>query len=1015
MDSLVAFLSRHLRPVLFGALLLLGAGVLALFHLKREIEPRLRLDYAVVTASLPGSSAQELAETVTLPVENELRRTAGVATFDSRTVDGLAVFTVKFDKHAGDTLEIRERLRNRLAELRTSLSGNIVGLTGPRIDDTAATPCDFVAGIAAPEGDLAKLRAALPEVTRALRASPLVGDIDVTGLPADRIVVSYNDAELADAGFSPQLVAGMLKSQSFVAPGGYFDDAKTLAGVHTDARLKTLDDLRAVGVLDPVTGRATALDRILDVKVEARTPAAPVVTVAGKPGIRLAVTRAAGADLEKFSAAVRAALETSGTKAGLAKPVVLLDNAAFIRDDYRGFTDGLLTGGVILLVLLVAFMGLRTGALVALTVPLVVLCTLAALLLFGFKLNIVVLAALTIATGVVVDNHIVVAQFVSRRLKRGDARPVALAETFRVLAGPLLAATLVAVAGFLPVLLADHLAGEYLADIVPVMAIALFFSYLFAFTLTPFLCGASNAETGFVAKLEHGYIAALTRILGKPGRVLVVATVVSAAGIALFATRPSSFFPANDRTLLAVEILRPAGTSQNAVAADLAAVDARIADTLQKTGTAAGASRLTLAGGGIPRFSENMAPAFAAPNSGVALIAFDTPAATEKFRYAFGKDFASPGAVVRLRAIGGGPQAAWPVKVVLHGSPEALAVAAPKAEEFLTFTAEEKALGVFPGLSGAHRETGGDIAKWRVTPKRRESADKAVTPADTALALNSVVNGLPCFEIGSGDLAMPVIVRAKRTSADPADNLKDAYVYPAKGRPCLLSDVATVETYKAPACVERERGEAVVTFVADAAPGTNPYDAENNAVAALAKSLPAGVTVTSEGLAKSAAEATHALLVVTPWALAAIFLVLLVQTRSFRLNLVVLSVILFGVAGAGFGLALTGTAAGFMPLIGLTAMAGIAVNVAIVMTASLADSESDKTVSSVETRLARAAGERVEPILLSILCAVGGMAPLYFFGGPLWHGMVITLVSGLLLAAALLVFVIPAAFRMLKR
>lgn len=1012
MDSLVSFLSRHLRPVLFGALLLLGAGVLALFHLKREIEPRLRLDYAVVTAALPGSSAQELAETVTRPVEDELRRTAGVATFDSRTVDGLAVLTVKFDKHAGDTLEIRERLRNRLAELRTTLSGNIVGLTGPRIDDTAATPCDFVAGIEAPDGGLAKLREALPAVTRALRESPLVGDVEVSGLPANRIVVGYTDAELADAGFAPQLVAGLLKSQSFVAPGGYFDDAKSLAGVHTDARLKTLDDLRAVGVLDPVTGRATALDRILDVKVEARSPAAPVVTVAGKPGIRLAVTRAAGADLEKFSAAVRAALEISGTKAGLAKPVVLLDNAAFIRDDYRGFTDGLLTGGVILLVLLVAFMGLRTGALVALTVPLVILCTLAALLLFGFTLNIVVLAALTIATGVVVDNHIVVAQFVSRRLARGESRHAALGETFRKLAGPLLAATLVAVAGFLPVLLADHLAGEYLADIVPVMAIALFFSYLFAFTLTPFLCGAGNAETKFVAKLEHGYIRVLTRLLGKPRLVLAAATLVTAAGIAAFVTRPSSFFPANDRTLLAVEILRPAGTSQDMVAADLAAVDARIADLLQKTGTASGASRLTLAGGGIPRFSENMAPAFAAPNSGVALIAFDTPAATAKFRDAWGNDFALPGAAVRLRAIGGGPQAAWPVKLVLHGTPEALAAAAPEAEKLLGALRIRGSLHL---LSGLHRENGGDIAKWRVTPKRRECADKGVTPADIAMALNSVVNGLPCFELGSGDLTMPVIVRAKRTTTDPVDNLKDAYVYPAKGRPCLLSDVATVETYKAAACIERERGDAVVTFVADATPGSNPYDAEINAATTLAYSLPAGVTVSSEGLAKSASEATHALLVVTPWALAAIFLVLLVQTRSFRLNLVVLSVILFGVAGAGFGLALTGTAAGFMPLIGLTAMAGIAVNVAIVMTASLADSESDKTVSSVETRLARAAGERVEPILLSILCAVGGMIPLYIFGGPLWHGMVITLVSGLLLAAALLIFVIPAAFRLLRR
>jgi len=88
-----------------------------------------------------------------------------------------------------------------------------------------------------------------------------------------------------------------------------------------------------------------------------------------------------------------------------------------------------------------------------------------------------------------------------------------------------------------------------------------------------------------------------------------------------------------------------------------------------------------------------------------------------------------------------------------------------------------------------------------------------------ALALNATLNGLPAVELGTADTATPVIVRGKHTSADPVDNLKDAYVYPAKGRPCLLSDVADVEKYRDAACIERRHGETVVTLVADAATG----------------------------------------------------------------------------------------------------------------------------------------------------------------------------------------------------
>ena len=1018
MNGVVNCLTRHLRSVLFLALVLLVAGVLAALHPRRELEPAVTTHYAVITAALPGSTAQELQEMVTRPIEEVLRQTTGITDYRSRTGDGFCVVTVEIDHRAGSAVEIRERLRNRLTVLRQDMTRNITGLDGPRLDDSSSTTYDLIAGLPAPGGDLQRLREVLPAITRDLAALPGVDAIETIGLPADQIIVEYRDAELANAGFSPQLLCGLLRAQSFLAPGGYLEEAGKLSCVHTDARLRTADELCEISVLDPVAGRPTTLDRLMDVKSARRSPPNPEVTVGGKSGICLAIARRAGTDPGEFSALLRQRLSRACAQAGLGAPVVLLDNAAFITRDYRNFMGGLAVSGGIILLLLVAIMGLRTGSLVAVMIPLVIFSTLATLQMAGVTINLVVLAALTIASGIVIDNHIVVAQYLARRLHRGMPRLAATAETFRILAGPLLAATLTALAGFLPVILADHIAGEYLADLVPVMAVALFFSYLYAFTVTPFLCQPSAASTPVVVRLEKGYRRVLASVLRRPLAAVGVTVILVAGGVLLLAARPSTFFPSNTRSMLAVEVLFPAGTAQERAAQTIQAVGVRIEKSLRDTGVAGSSCWMTLSGRGLPRFSRNMVPTPAAPHFATALVAVDRPRdfATfcESLRTSIVKamvPFGAPRPMLRIQAVSGGPQVSWPVQIRLSGSAEELVRVLPTAA---------KTLAGMPALTNLHQDGGGDVAKLVLVPKRRNAADKGVTPADIALAMNTVINGLPAFDLGSGDQAIPVLVRpkpARGATADQAENLRDAYVYPLKGLPCLLDDVADVKTVTAPACVERSRGIPSVTFVADSAPGASPYETERKAVDRLrcALSKTPGVTIESAGLAWTAAEADRALVAKLPWALAAMFLVLLFQTRSFRLNFIILATIPLGVAGAGLGLFLAGLPVGFMTLIGLTMMAGIVANVTIVMVASLTDREKGRdSAGAGDGPIIEAAADRVEPILLSIACAVGGMIPLYIVGGELWHSMVITVVAGLLAAALLLVCVVPAAYKMIR-
>ncbi|OVE81746.1 hypothetical protein BVY04_02560, partial [bacterium M21] len=228
-----------------------------------------------------------------------------------------------------------------------------------------------------------------------------------------------------------------------------------------------------------------------------------------------------------------------------------------------------------------------------------------------------------------------------------------------------------------------------------------------------------------------------------------------------------------------------------------------------------------------------------------------------------------------------------------------------------------------------------------------------------------------------------------------------------RGTPCILEDVADVQTKQAPALLLRRNGTACQAYLSSVEPGMNPYTAEQAAFNRVQQQLAGtGITVMADGLTRISGEANRALFTVIPWGIAGIILLLIIQTASLRYSVMIFLTIPFGILGSAIALYWTGESFGFMAILGITAMAGVAVNNAIVLVCGIRQAIDTSGGSSIPV-IIEAAGERIEPILLSSLCTIGGMIPLYIYGGAMWQPLAVAMAAGVPLAAFISLLTLP--------
>ncbi|MFJ2551895.1 efflux RND transporter permease subunit [Microbacterium sp. NPDC087591] len=463
-----------------ATLAIVALGLISMGSLKQELMPSLQAPMAFISAQSQGLAPEEMASSVTEPVEQAVRAVPGVTSVTSTTSSGGAQILVEWSFGENDEETLRT-IRSATESLKPSFpSGTEVQVASGGAGDLPAMVLS-----AGTSGDQETFGDALQQtVVPALKGVPGVRGVELAGQETQRITIDLRPADVTRLKVEPSTLGPILEAHGAALPAGQADSAEGPLSITVGSRLATLEDIQALPVPTP-EGAVTVAD-FADVSIET-VPAQTISRVNGNPSLTLQIIPSQGANVVDISHGVNAELDRLAPILK-AEFVTIFDQAPYIEQSIHDLSvEGGLGLLFAVLVILAFLRSWRSTVIAAVSIPLSLLITLVGLWWSGNTLNILTLGALTIAIGRVVDDSIVVIENISRRRGDGPLTTDGIVASVRQVAGAITASTLTTVAVFLPIAFVSGIAGQLFRPFAVTVSIALLASLVVSLTIVPVL------------------------------------------------------------------------------------------------------------------------------------------------------------------------------------------------------------------------------------------------------------------------------------------------------------------------------------------------------------------------------------------------------------------------------------------------------------------------------------------------------------------------------------------------
>ncbi|QPH54239.1 efflux RND transporter permease subunit [Pontivivens ytuae] len=1006
---LTRFAHTYQRLVFFIVAVLMGFGAYSYFTLPAQEDPQITIREAIVTTSYPGLSPERVEQLVTKPLERAIRRIPEVEEIRSSSLPGTSIIHVEvFDRYF-ELDQIWDDLRAEVDLARADLPE---GARRPIVADDVGDVAVVTAALRSSDHTLDELGDMTNHIRDQLYGEDGVKSIDIVGEQPERIYIETRNARLAELGVSTDAIVATLANQNIIRPGGQIDIGPRALIIEPTGDYRSLDQIGETLIALP-DGTSIPLRDIARIERELVDPASQSAFYQGDPAIVFAVAMQDGNNVLDFGPRIAERLE--GIQAGL--PVgMTLDVITFqpeqVEQAVYGVTINVLQTLGIVLAVVVLLLGLRTGLIVGAIVPIVMLSTLAVMGFLGLPLERMSLATLVIALGLLVDAGVVVAEDYKTRLGEGTDRDAALEQTGGELSLPLLSSTATTILVFLPLMLAEHVAGEYTRSISIVIAITLSISWLLAMTVTPVLSHRfAEADRGGKRPYYERMFDPLIRGYGRliegalKVRALFVGVMLAglAGGVALVATSPQSFFPDSDRAQLITYIYLPADVTTEATEAEVEA----LLPTLTQDRFDWLEDHVAYVGTGGPRFVLSLTPVDPAPNRAVMVMNVDRSEnldrAMSELRDHLATDFSHLQAHVTRMFLG--PTDSAILEVQVKGPDRAFV--------YETASRIEEIIATVPGARDIRQDWENRIPRVVVEVDQTRARRAGVTSADVAQSMSAYFSGRNVSEYREGDETIPIVARAVDEERMDMDRVRSLSIFGADGTVVPLMQVAEVSLQNGYARIEREgltrtvtvEGRSTLMGAEDMAPMIADQLDESRA------DLPPGHSIEFDGILVQSGEGRAALMVNMPLCLAIVVVLLIAQFNSFRRPLIILATVPLVVVGAGLGLRLFDAPFGFMPILGLLSLAGIILNNAIVLIDRIDIERAEGREGN--DAIVEAAKRRLRPILMTTVTTILGLLPLILSNDPLFYGMAVVMAGGLAVGTVLTLGFVPVLYSLL--
>ncbi|MCW3055265.1 MAG: hypothetical protein JWN14_4435, partial [Chthonomonadales bacterium] len=998
------------RPVTYVALVaILGLGILALFTLSRREDPDLQGRFVQIIALYPGANATQVEELVSDKLERSLLELDDIKTVRSTSRPGIAVLQAEASDQLHDMKKFRDELRNRMDDARGSLPRGVVSVdVNDRFADTSA----LVIGITwdgatdRQRGDLAR------KLRDRLRHLADIAEVNLVAEQDERVTVALSAQRLAQFALTPSQVTAAIAHRNALPDTG----GSVGAG---DARLRIqpsgdLADANALPdlILAAPNGHPVALREVATVKRDYADPPTQLLRVDGKPAVGISLTMRKGSNITTLGTKARKILAAMERELPAGARFHLLNDLPRSVDRRMGeFLTNLVSGVVLILVVLYLFMGKRAALIIGAMLPITILGTFALMFVFGREIQQISITALIIALGLVVDNSIVVVDNIERKLSLGLTPERAAIEGTDELRVPLLTSNLTTVASFAPILLLSGGVGEFIRDLGIVTSLATMISLLFNYTIAPliairFLRGAQEDRPNalrrsvlwLVDRLRDAISWLAERGLRRPGLTVTLALAGLLLALSVIPRLGTQFFPSAERDQFTVDVWLPEGRDIRATER----TTARIEEILRRhQGVRSVAGYI---GQGGPRFYYNINPE--APAANYAQIVVNTTSLEETHRLVpvvqQEIDATISEARVIARTLEQGPPVGAPIAVRITG--ESIADLRATGEQIKTL------LNATPGTLSASQDYGELPLVLRTDIDQNQAALAGLTSADIAQAAQMGFSGMTASVLREGEKEIPIQVRLDPAERADAQALADMPLPTSNGTVVPLRQVASLALVPQEGRILRRNHLRTLTVSAYS-------DGSRLASQTLADarkrldhlSLAPGVALGYGGEQEEVGKSFTELLLMLGVSLTANLIIVVWEFNSFRAALTILIAVPFSMIGAILGLFVTHQPFGFMAFLGITSLAGVVTNHAIVLFEYAL--EEQRHGGTLDQALLTAGRKRLRPILLTVALSIFGVLPQAFNGGSLWPPLAWSLIFGLLMSLVLTLVIVPAFYK----
>jgi len=1006
--NLSAWAVAHPALVLFLILAIGSAGAFSYLRLGRAEDPSFTIKLVVVSAIWPGATAKEMQEQVADPIEKKLQELPyfdKVQTYSKPSFTAMQVF-FKDNTPPAEVPQLFYQLRKKLSDIRANLPQNLIG---PNFNDEYGDVDSVLYMMTGKGADYAQLKKVAEAMRQRLLKVPGVTKVNLYGTQDEKIYVEFSHAKLATLGIAPQAIFDSLAKQNAVVPAGTVETSSQRVPLRVTG---ALDGAKAVAET-PVesNGRVFRLGDIATVKHGFVDPSSFEIRQQGEPALGIGVVTAKGANILALGEDVKKA--TDGFMASVPQGInitQIADQPLVVKHAVGEFVRSFIEALVIVLFVSFLALGLRTGIVVALSVPLVLAIVFVVMEAMSLDLHRITLGALIIALGLLVDDAIIAVEMMVVKMEQGWERTKAAAFAWESTAFPMLTGTLVTAAGFLPIGFANSSVGEYAGGIFWIVAIALVASWFVAVIFTPYI--GVKLLPDFVkpgqpihdphAIYETRIYRGLRRVIEwcVKHRITVVAATVGVfvASIVGFGHVQQQFFPLSERPELFLQIRLPEGTAFNVTRKTTAEAEKLLKDDDDV------ATYTAYVGQGSPRFWLGLNPQL--PNESFAeiVIVSKNVEARERIKAKIEKavhEGALNEARVRVDRFNFGPPVGFPVQFRVVG-PD-------------THKVREIAYKVRDVVRANHDVIDPHLDWNEQTPalKLVVNQDRAralgLTPQDVSQALAMLISGAPVTTVRDGIEKVEVVARAVAAERLDLARVGELTITSRNGVAVPLSQIAKVEYVHEEPILWRRNRDMAITVRGDIVDGVQAPDVSNaiwSKLQPIRDSLEPGYRMEMGGAIEESAKGNASIYVLFPLMIIVMLTLLMIQLQSFSRLLLVFLTAPLGIVGASLGLNVASKPFGFVALLGLIALAGMIMRNAVILV--------DQIETDVRHGLTRreaiveATVRRARPVVLTALAAILAMIPLS--RSAFWGPMAITIMGGLFVATFLTLLYLPGLY-----